>query len=306
MHNEQILQQLRQCAEDTIGTKMRTPKDFESLSECIYQKTHQRVSSSTLKRLWGYLSSDTVPRQSTLDILAQFVGYADYDIFCLTYEEDETAQEPDVETEELAPTTPAEDVLPDSGRDSFFSKPKAWGMLALMALAVAAVAFWGLSLLKPTGVDNSPYILKKGQTFASEHDYLALFGIHAEDYLWGQRLPHHPSISVWGPQYHHPEWHNDGDSAQLLPTITEWWEPTDGSADSVFIATRNSDRYLTYLHMNELRITFMRGLTPGDSLTYLSVYRLDLNHSNTHYLTWERVAEDIDLSRLDYLEELRN
>ncbi len=51
----------------------------------------------------------------------------------------------------------------------------------------------------------------------------------------------------------------------------------------------------------------MPTLTPdGDSLTFLGVYRLDLNNSNTHHLTWERVADAIDLNRLDYLEELRN
>lgn len=306
MHNEQILQQLRQGVEEAIDTKMRTPKDFDTLSERIYQMTHKRVSSSTLKRFWGYLSSVSVPRLSTLDILAQFIGYADYESFCHTCEEDHLVQEPDKEPVELPPTA-SDDNKHDIDRKFFFSTPKAWILYAIMALAVAGAALLGLSHWPSKGVENSPYILKKGQTFATYQDYLALFGIHAEDYLWGQRLPHHPSISIWGPQYHHPEWHNDGDSAQFLPTITERWEPTDGSADSVFIATRNSDRYLTYLHMNELRITFMKGLTPdGDSLTFLGVYRLDLAHSDVHHLTWERVADAVDLNRLDYLEELRN
>lgn len=307
MHNEQILQQLRQCVEDAMDTKMRTPKDFDTLSESIYQKTHKRVSSSTLKRLWGYLSSVSVPRQSTLDILAQFIDYADYESFCDTHKAEELAQKTDDDGVVLPPTTLVESERPEDGRKSFFSTPKALFLYAIMTLVVVGAVYWGLSRRQSAEEENSPYILKKGKTFATYQDYLQLFGIHAEDYLWGQRLPHHPSISVWGPQYHHPEWHNEGDSAQLLPTIIERWEPTDGSADSVFIATRNSDRYLTYLHMNELRITFMRGLTPdGDSLTFLGVYRLDLNNSNTHHLTWERVADAIDLNRLDYLEELRN
>ena len=306
MHNEQILQQLRQGVEEAIDTKMRTPKDFDTLSESIYQKTHKCVSSSTLKGFWGYLSSVSVPRLSTLNILSQFIGHADFESFCHNCEEEHLEQEPDNHPVVLPPMPSADD---EHGvdRKSFLSIPKAWILYAIMALAVAGAVLWGLSYRQSKGMEDSPYILKKGQTFATYQDYLALFGIHAEDYLWGQRLPHHPSISIWGPQYHHPAWHNDGDSAQLLPTITEWWEPSDGSADSVFIATRNSDRYLTYLHMNELRITFMKGLTPdGDSLTFLGVYRLDLDHSNTHHLTWERVADAVDLNRLDYLEELRN
>ena len=189
----------------------------------------------------------------------------------------------------------------------FFATPKAWVLYVILLLVIAGGVYFGLSHRQLTGKGESPYILRKGRTFATEQDYLALFGIYAEDYLWGQRLPHHPNISVWGPLYHHPEWHNDGDSARLLPTITEWWEPIDGSADSIFVATRNFDHYINYLHMNELRITFMRGLTPdGDSLTFLGVYRLDLERSNIHRLIWQRVADEIDLNRLDYLEELRN
>ena len=151
MHNEQILQQLRQGVEEAIDTKMRTPKDFDTLSERIYRKTHKRVSSSTLKRFWGYLSSVSVPRLSTLDILAQFIGYADYESFCHTCEEDHLVQEPDKEPVELPPTA-----------------------------------------------------------------------------------------------------------------------------------------------------------SDGDSLTFLGVYRLDLAHSDVHHLTWERVADAVDLNRLDNLEELRN
>ena len=64
---------------------------------------------------------------------------------------------------------------------------------------------------------------------------------------------------VWGPKYHHPEWHNDGDSAKMLPTITEWWESPD-STDSVAAAIRNYDHYLQYRRMDELRITFMKDL----------------------------------------------
>ena len=307
MLNEQILQQLRQCVEDAVGFKMRSPKDFNNLSETIYQKTHKRVSNSTLKRLWGYLTTVSVPRHSTLDILAQFIDYPDYDSFCLTHAEDGTTQTSDNENIVPSSATTAERELPECNKATFFSTLKAWGVFVIMALVVAGLALWGLSHCQPKEQDESLFILKKGQTFANHQDYLSLFGIYAEDYLWGQRLPHHPSISVWGPQYHHPEWHNDGDSAHLLPTIYERWEPTDSSVDSIFIATRNSDHYLTYLHMNELRITFMRGLTPdGDSLTFLGVYRLDLNHSNTHHLIWQRVAEEIDLNHLDYLEELRN
>ena len=50
---------------------MRTPKDFDFLAESIFEKLHQRISPTTLKRLWGYLhDTSSTPRQSTLDTLA--------------------------------------------------------------------------------------------------------------------------------------------------------------------------------------------------------------------------------------------
>lgn len=294
-----------------MGLPMRTPKDFKALSESIMREVHIQVSDSTLKRIWGYIPTSSIPRKSTLDILACFLGYDDFETFCQVHTGDGDIYIPDIE--HVSPPSdspqPASQPIREEGMSSHPSSSSGkhqWPWL-VGALAAVSVCLGGLIFHAFNKEGQSPYIIRKGQTFASEQDYLELFGIHAEDYLWGQRLPHHPNISVWGPKYHHPSWHNDGDSAQLLPTINEWWEPSDGSADSAFIATRNSDRYLTYLRMNELRITFMRGLTSdGDSLTFLGVYRLDLDHSDTHHLTWQRVAEDIDLNRLDYLEELRN
>ena len=70
------------AVEQTVGYSPRTPKDFDRLSDEIFVRLHQRVSPTTLKRLWGYVASDAVPRQSTLDLLAQFVGCDDYDAFC--------------------------------------------------------------------------------------------------------------------------------------------------------------------------------------------------------------------------------
>ena len=73
---------------------------------------------------------------------------------------------------------------------------------------------------------------------------------------------------------------------------------------------RLSDEIFGRLHqrdLNELRITFVRGLTPdGDSLTFCGVYRMDMSLSNFHHVTWRRVADRIDLEHLDYLEQLRN
>ena len=150
---------------------------------------------------------------------------------------------------------------------------------------------------------DSTTIIRIGQRFDSPQQYLRLFGIIADKYLWGQQVPNHPGISIWGPKYHHPEWHTDGDSAKMLPTITEWWESPD-SSDSVAAAIRNSDRYLQYRRMDELRITFMKDLV-DTGYVFLGVYRLSLSKSDTTRCIWQRVADEVDLHDIDKLEELK-
>lgn len=79
---ENHIAQLREAMEKKAGRQMHTPKDFDFLSESIFETLHQKVSATTLKRLWGYLQESSAPRVSTLDLLAQYVGYADWESFC--------------------------------------------------------------------------------------------------------------------------------------------------------------------------------------------------------------------------------
>ena len=58
--------------------KKRTPKDFEELRERIYERLHLMVSSTTLKRIWGYLNDNVQTRPGTLDILARYIGYQSF------------------------------------------------------------------------------------------------------------------------------------------------------------------------------------------------------------------------------------
>lgn len=70
------------CAavEHEAGTSMQTPTDFEWLSEKVEARTREHLSASTLMRLWGYRQGVT-PRRATLDVLARYLGYADYVTF---------------------------------------------------------------------------------------------------------------------------------------------------------------------------------------------------------------------------------
>ena len=82
---------IRNCIEALISRKVRTPKDFVYLSESISDKTHQYVSPTTLKRIWGYLKESTNTRKSTLNILSEFAGYQDWEDFTANYREIDTS-----------------------------------------------------------------------------------------------------------------------------------------------------------------------------------------------------------------------
>ena len=72
---------LRKAIEQELKHSFTTPSDFKWLADKIEERTHERLSISTLMRLWGYVSGVS-PRKGTLDILARFLGYTGYDDFC--------------------------------------------------------------------------------------------------------------------------------------------------------------------------------------------------------------------------------
>ena len=68
--------------EKKYGRRIATTTDFESLSVVIEHQIGELISSSTLKRLWGYVSLNPTPRIATLDILARYLGHKDFKTFC--------------------------------------------------------------------------------------------------------------------------------------------------------------------------------------------------------------------------------
>ncbi|MBO4645487.1 MAG: hypothetical protein J5642_03120 [Bacteroidales bacterium] len=60
---------------------MKTPSDFQYLAQVITTRCRTVIGVSTLKRIWGYDRSEHVPRYSTMSLLAQLVGYKDWESF---------------------------------------------------------------------------------------------------------------------------------------------------------------------------------------------------------------------------------
>ncbi len=321
VNQEQCIQCLCEAVETAIGRKMQTPKDYNFLADEIFKKLHKSVSPTTLKRLWGYLSEPVIPRVSTLDIIAQFVGVDNWQAFCQQFEVDRsfgmdvdeqptTNQEQPADqnsskhTENLKQPSLENPGKPDQPlekpvRKSFFTL----GRMMIVVLALALVATLWFLYSQSQSVSDSKFIISKGQKFATYKDYLKLFGIKDTAFYWGRPIPNHHNISVWGPEYQHPRWHNYGNPDEMMPTITERWEPAD--ADSSMIVMRNYDNYCHEVRINEVRLTFMKNLVDS-GYVFLGIYRMDLEQSDTTHCVWERVADECDLRNLNALETFRN
>ena len=79
--------QLRSDIEKLLGQTLSSPADFQWLIHQIWDKQHTILSLSTIKRLWGYVPSNGVPRLSTLNTLSQFLGYADWNAYLVALEQ---------------------------------------------------------------------------------------------------------------------------------------------------------------------------------------------------------------------------
>ena len=70
--------QLRRDIEMSVQRNINTPSDFEFLSGVIWERTKTAISTSTLKRLWGYIDGADSTRQCTLELLSKTLGYKNW------------------------------------------------------------------------------------------------------------------------------------------------------------------------------------------------------------------------------------
>lgn len=75
MIDEKIIQEI----ENVFGQKIRYPKDCEILAVEISSKTGTSISSSTLKRIFGLIKTNSQPNLYTLDTIARYINYKNWD-----------------------------------------------------------------------------------------------------------------------------------------------------------------------------------------------------------------------------------
>ncbi len=75
-----INEKVRQMILEKYNTPLQYPQQCEALSMAIYEATGETLSTTTLKRLFGFVKGPKSLRSSSLDIIANYLGYADYDL----------------------------------------------------------------------------------------------------------------------------------------------------------------------------------------------------------------------------------
>ncbi len=77
-----MIEKLKHEIIKVLGRELKTPADYEFLCECVQKRTNERLSATTLKRLYGYIDRAGSPSLHTLNTLSKYVGYKDFDCFC--------------------------------------------------------------------------------------------------------------------------------------------------------------------------------------------------------------------------------
>ena len=160
------------------------PSDFKWISEQIEERTRERLSASTLMRLWGYMDGVT-PRKVTLDILARSLGYMGYEDF-MAHQAGTRGQEGEgvQGVQEVQGVQGVQRVQGVQAPIPSKSKPKrsAWavGIAAVVALVIVAGSIRLLSS-KPNPVyvtDLSQLTNTKQYIIHTRHDKRGLLGVN--------------------------------------------------------------------------------------------------------------------------------
>ena len=78
---------IKEQIELKLGRNIRYHSDIECLCIEIEKQTKQKISLNTLKRMFGFISGISEPRLYTLDTLALYLGFANWDVYLLSLDQ---------------------------------------------------------------------------------------------------------------------------------------------------------------------------------------------------------------------------
>lgn len=76
-----LIRQVKRLYEEKTGwgdSDFWNNQDFLELSRMIFDKTGIALSHVTLKRIWGKVRYESLPRTNTLNTIVQFLGYRNW------------------------------------------------------------------------------------------------------------------------------------------------------------------------------------------------------------------------------------
>lgn len=83
-----INDKIRQMILDKFNSPLTYPQQCEALAMAIKEATGQTLGTTTLKRMLGFVNGPKSQRPSSLDIIAQYLGYPDYNMLSKDLGED--------------------------------------------------------------------------------------------------------------------------------------------------------------------------------------------------------------------------
>lgn len=71
-----LSKELKKRIEERLGSPLTYSADCERLATAIEEATGERLGVTTIKRMFGFAGEQVEPRGTTMDIIAQYLGYA--------------------------------------------------------------------------------------------------------------------------------------------------------------------------------------------------------------------------------------
>lgn len=78
--NKELITSLINDVERLMGRKLQSPNDFQQLINMLPKE--EKLSMSTIKRLWQYVPNKYKTREETLNILAKVLKYKNWQDYC--------------------------------------------------------------------------------------------------------------------------------------------------------------------------------------------------------------------------------
>lgn len=75
----QLSPYITELLREKSGNEIRLSRDCELLALDVESVTGEHIGVNTMKRLLGFIADEREPRTSTLDIIARYLGYDDWD-----------------------------------------------------------------------------------------------------------------------------------------------------------------------------------------------------------------------------------